>query len=134
MVDRRERRPRPGPIAHQDLLSPRALDSDRWSDARLEPLFIDRDEYTGVEEEVPSDMHFYTGRYLEQAQLQQQLEDAVRRLPDHQRIPIVLFHFEDMSYQDIAVALGVSLGKVKTDIHRGREALRKQLTADHASR
>ena len=69
VVDRRERRPRPGPIAHQDLLSPRALDSDRWSDARLEPLFIDRDEYTGVEEEVPSDMHFYTGRYLEQAQL-----------------------------------------------------------------
>ena len=46
----------------------------------------------------------------------------------------MLFHFEDMSYQDIAVALGVSLGKVKTDIHRGREALRKQLTTNHASR
>jgi RNA polymerase sigma-70 factor, ECF subfamily len=71
---------------------------------------------------------------LEQAQLHEHLEDAVRRLPDHQRIPIVLFHFEDMSYQDIAVALGVSLGKVKTDIHRGREALRKQLASDHASR
>jgi RNA polymerase sigma-70 factor (ECF subfamily) len=71
---------------------------------------------------------------LEQAELHERLEAAVRRLPDHQRIPIVLFHFEDMSYQDIAVALGVSLGKVKTDIHRGREVLRKQLTSDHASR
>ena len=71
---------------------------------------------------------------LEQAELHEQLEEAVRGLPDHQRVPIVLFHFEDMSYQDIAVVLGVSLGKVKTDIHRGREALRKQLTTTHASR
>ena len=71
---------------------------------------------------------------LQQAELHEHLEDAVCRLPDHQRIPIVLFHFEDMSYQDIAVVLGVSLGKVKTDIHRGREALRRQLTTDHAPR
>ena len=71
---------------------------------------------------------------VERADLREHLENALRRLPDHQRIPIVLFHFEDMSYQDIAVVLGVSLGKLKTDIHRGREALRKQLTTDHASR
>ena len=71
---------------------------------------------------------------VEAAELHEHLEEAVRGLPDHQRVPIVLFHFEDMSYQDIAVVLGVSLGKVKTDIHRGREALRKQLTTTHASR
>jgi RNA polymerase sigma-70 factor (ECF subfamily) len=56
------------------------------------------------------------------------LERALRRLPDHQRVPLVLFHFEDRSYQDIATMLGVSLGKVKTDIHRGREALKRHLT------
>lgn len=56
-----------------------------------------------------------------------QLEEALRRLPDHQRVPLVLFHFEDASYQEIAETLGVSVGKVKTDIHRGREALRKLL-------
>jgi RNA polymerase sigma-70 factor (ECF subfamily) len=55
------------------------------------------------------------------------LEQALRQLPDHQRVPLVLFHFEDWSYQDIATSLGVSLGKVKTDIHRGREALRRVL-------
>ena len=58
----------------------------------------------------------------------EQLEQALRRLPDHQRVPLVLFHFEDASYQDIAETLGVSVGKVKTDIHRGREALKKLLT------
>jgi RNA polymerase sigma-70 factor (ECF subfamily) len=70
---------------------------------------------------------------LEQADRREQLERALRRLPDHQRVPLVLFHFEQASYRDIADALGVSLGKVKTDIHRGREALRR-LLSDHASR
>jgi RNA polymerase sigma-70 factor, ECF subfamily len=56
------------------------------------------------------------------------LEAALRRLPDHQRVPLVLFHFEDLTYQDIAAVLGVSVGKVKTDIHRGREVLKKELS------
>lgn len=55
------------------------------------------------------------------------LEAALRHLPDHQRVPLVLFHFEERSYQDIAGLLGVSLGKVKTDVHRGRLALKKVL-------
>ena len=67
---------------------------------------------------------------LEQSQLHEQLEQALRRLPDHQRVPLVLFHFEDMSYQDIANTLRVSLGKVKTDIHRGREALGRLMKAE----
>jgi RNA polymerase sigma-70 factor (ECF subfamily) len=41
----------------------------------------------------------------------------------------VLYHLEGQSYEDIAAQLGVSLGKVKTDIFRGREALRKRLSA-----
>jgi RNA polymerase sigma-70 factor (ECF subfamily) len=58
----------------------------------------------------------------------ERLEQAVRHLPPHQRVPLVLFHFEEQSYQAIADTLGVSLGKVKTDIHRGREALRRLLS------
>jgi len=55
------------------------------------------------------------------------LESALRALPDHQRVPIALFHFDGRSYEEIASLLGVSLGKVKTDIHRGRLALKKVL-------
>lgn len=55
------------------------------------------------------------------------LEEALEKLPDHQRIPLVLFHFEEMPYEDIAKKLRVSLSKVKTDILRGREALAKIL-------
>jgi RNA polymerase sigma-70 factor (ECF subfamily) len=61
----------------------------------------------------------------------QDLEQALQQLPDHQRVPLVLFHFEDQSYQAIADTLGVSLGKVKTDIHRGREALKRALAPTH---
>jgi RNA polymerase sigma-70 factor (ECF subfamily) len=55
------------------------------------------------------------------------LEAAMRGLPDHQRVPLALFHFEDRSYQEIAAMLDVSLAKVKTDIHRGRLALKRVL-------
>jgi RNA polymerase sigma-70 factor, ECF subfamily len=75
------------------------------------------------------------GRALEQADERERLEQALRRLPSHQRVPLVLFHFEEASYEDIARMLGISLAKVKTDIHRGREALRKQLeTSGYESR
>ena len=67
---------------------------------------------------------------LEAAERHERLEQAVRNLPDHQRVPLVLFHFEELSYQQIAEALKVSVGKVKTDIHRGREALRRLLADD----
>jgi len=65
---------------------------------------------------------------LDSAGQRQLLEAALAKLPAAQRIPLVLYHFEDLSYEEIAARLGVSLGKVKTDIHRGREALRRRLT------
>ncbi len=52
---------------------------------------------------------------------------ALARLPDAQRIPLVLFHYEECSYQQIAEDLEISVAKVKTDILRGRLALAKLL-------
>ena len=71
---------------------------------------------------------------LDQQEQREWLEEALRALPDHQRVPLVLFHVDEMSYQEIADLLRVSLAKIKTDIHRGREALRKQMSAHHAPR
>jgi RNA polymerase sigma-70 factor (ECF subfamily) len=65
---------------------------------------------------------------LESASRQEALERAVRALPDHHRVPLVLFHFEDMTYKEIAAALGISIAKVKTEIHRGRDALKRAIT------
>jgi RNA polymerase sigma-70 factor, ECF subfamily len=65
---------------------------------------------------------------LERGEDLARLEAALKALPDAQRVPLVLFHFEELSYQDIATTLGISLAKVKIDIFRGRDALRKALT------
>jgi RNA polymerase sigma-70 factor (ECF subfamily) len=59
------------------------------------------------------------------------LEAALDVLPEAQRVPLVLFHFHEMSYEDIAAQLSVSVSKIKTDIFRGRQALKKVLEAEH---
>jgi len=64
---------------------------------------------------------------LAQADRRQLLEAALQKLPAAQRVPLVLYHLEGFTYAEIAERLGVSLGTVKTDISRGREALRKKL-------
>jgi RNA polymerase sigma-70 factor (ECF subfamily) len=61
------------------------------------------------------------------------IEHVLAKLPADQRVALALYHFEDMDYADIATQLGVSLGKVKTDIFRARETLRKKLQPDRES-
>ncbi len=65
---------------------------------------------------------------LDAEQRRRLIDAALRRLPDHQRLPLTLYHFENFSYEEIASRLGVSLAKVKTDIRRARAALLPLLT------
>jgi RNA polymerase sigma-70 factor (ECF subfamily) len=60
---------------------------------------------------------------MDAADRRDRIERALARLPDHQRVPLVLYHYEELSYEEIAHRLGISLAKVKTDILRGRAAL-----------
>jgi RNA polymerase sigma-70 factor (ECF subfamily) len=62
------------------------------------------------------------------------IDQALAQLPEHHRVPLVLFHFEDMPYDEIAKRLNVSLAKVKTDILRARAAFAKILTRSAAAR
>ena len=48
---------------------------------------------------------------------------ALRRLPERQRAALALRYYLDLSEADIADALGVSVGSVKTHLHRGLAAL-----------
>jgi RNA polymerase sigma-70 factor, ECF subfamily len=70
------------------------------------------------------------GEAAELTDKRQLIELTLQKLPPAQRVPLVLYHFEDLSYEEIAARLKLSLAKVKTDIHRGREALRKKLKLD----
>ncbi|MBI2764141.1 MAG: sigma-70 family RNA polymerase sigma factor, partial [Chloroflexi bacterium] len=55
------------------------------------------------------------------------LSAALARITDSQRSAIVLFDIEGYDYAEIAEMTGVSLGTVKSRIHRGRLALRDRL-------
>jgi RNA polymerase sigma-70 factor (ECF subfamily) len=56
-----------------------------------------------------------------------QLQQIITSLPVHQRIVVVLYYLNDLSLQEIAEILDVPLGTVKSRLHYGREAVRKQL-------
>lgn len=73
-----------------------------------------------------------TSDHMNEADQRQILEEALRRLPPAQRAPLVLYHYEGKSYEEIALLTNCSLSKVKTDIFRAREALRKRLKIDLA--
>jgi RNA polymerase sigma-70 factor (ECF subfamily) len=54
---------------------------------------------------------------------------ALRGIPEQYRDIIVLSDVEEMTYKEIAAALGVPIGTVMSRLHRGRALLRKQLAA-----
>jgi RNA polymerase sigma-70 factor, ECF subfamily len=63
----------------------------------------------------------------EQAEL---LRRAVLRLATKHREIIVLKHFEDLSYRQIAAQLEIPVGTVMSRLHAAREALRNELRGD----
>jgi RNA polymerase sigma-70 factor (ECF subfamily) len=58
------------------------------------------------------------------------LRAAIRSLPAAQRAAVALFHFEDMSIAEVAVALDVPAGTVKTRLMHARRSLRSVLEGD----
>jgi len=100
-------------------------------------LFSDLVHGSGEEEaEMPEWADPDAGAFamLHADQQHEAIERALQSLPAQQRAALVLFHFEDMAYQEIAQRLGVSLAKVKTDIHRARLSLLPLLEASGISR
>jgi RNA polymerase sigma-70 factor (ECF subfamily) len=58
------------------------------------------------------------------------LRAAIRGLPPEQRAAIALFHFEELSVAEVAVALDVPAGTVKTRLMHARRKLRAVLEGD----
>jgi len=62
-----------------------------------------------------------------QREVQRRVEAELRRVPEPYRTTLVLRDLEEMSYEEIAEILQVSLGTVKSRLTRGRQALKKRL-------
>lgn len=99
----------------------------RW---RFFSEMFNREEEDDFTLEIPAAES--TSDHMNEADQRQILEEALKRLPAAQRAPLVLYHYEGKSYEEIALLTNCSLSKVKTDIFRAREALRKRLKIDLA--
>jgi RNA polymerase sigma-70 factor (ECF subfamily) len=80
-----------------------------------------------MEEEFTLDDYFYEGLELD-------IEDAIHSLPEQCRIIFQMSRFENLSYEEIAQKLNISVNTVKTQIRRALEKLRaniKKKIVDH---
>jgi len=64
---------------------------------------------------------------LQQRQVIELLDQAVARLPDTLKAPLLLTAFEGLSQQEAAAILGVSAKSVETRVYRARKALAMSL-------
>jgi len=55
------------------------------------------------------------------------LSQALQELPDMYKVPLVLYHQQSLSYQEIADVINEPLSKVKNRIFRGRKMLKENL-------
>ena len=58
----------------------------------------------------------------------ERLAVALRALPERQRAVVVLRHYQELSLEEIAKALGMSLGTVKSSLHRALHRMRDTLS------
>ncbi len=64
---------------------------------------------------------------LESKGKQQAIETAIARLPEEQRLLVVLRDVEDRSYEEITAMTGLPLGTLKSRLNRGRGQLQEWL-------
>lgn len=75
---------------------------------------------------------------LLRGELADHVREQLRALPDEYQGVLVLREIDGLSYEEIAQALGIGIGTVKSRVHRGRSLLRNRLAdyvygVNHAS-
>ena len=69
------------------------------------------------------------GAALERDDVVREVRAAIARLPEAQRMALLLAKYEELPYGEIAQVLGSSEKAIKSLIHRARENLRASLGA-----
>ena len=102
---------------------------DEWKRRKQsEGLVSISDETSGWEERLA-----HPGRNAEELMEEREFEDAVeaqlQKLSGVERAVLVLYHQEQRTYEQIALALDLPVGTVRTHLHRGRKKLREGIEA-----
>ena len=65
---------------------------------------------------------------LLESELQQEIEESILQLPDTQRMALILRRYQELSYEEIAEVLDLSVPAVKSVLFRARTELRSRLS------
>lgn len=63
-----------------------------------------------------------------QSENQREVHELVSELPDKYKTVIIMYHFNNMSYQDISSALNIPERTVETRLYRARRLMKDELT------
>jgi RNA polymerase sigma-70 factor, ECF subfamily len=61
------------------------------------------------------------------SELRQAIDAAIERMDEHHRVPFVMREVDDLSYEEIAEAIGIPVGTVKSRLNRARNSFRSLL-------
>lgn len=96
--------------------------SNRCIDLRRKPRTENVDTVPEVADGQPDAV-----RVIERNELNEMLEDAMQRLPEQQRIAVILSYHENMSNGEIAQVMDSTVAAVESLLKRGRQQLRQLL-------
>ena len=97
---------------HVSLSQPHGADEDSWS-------WEDR-----LPHPDPNPL-----QHLEQAEFQFIVDEHLSHLSHVERAVLVLYHQEERTYEQIAAALQLPIGTVRTHLHRGRKRLKAAIAS-----
>ena len=83
-----------------------------------------------LDSELPSHEPRSHDRSPSDLELRDRLEKAMARLPANYRLLIAAHYLKDVKYEDLAEALDIPIGTVKTHLHRAKKQLRDFLETD----
>ncbi len=90
----------------------------------LDALIADAEQVGGSDLALLEDPQGDPVDHATRRELARELAQALRSLPDEQRLAVVLSDVQGMSYDEIVAITGASLGTVKSRISRGRLKMR----------
>ena len=97
-----------------------SLSEERGDGAGATWTYADRLEHPGAD----------ALEQMEQDEFRRMVDRHLLELSQMERAVIVLYHQEERSYDQIADALGLPIGTVRTHLHRGRKKLKEAIARD----
>jgi len=96
----------------------------KWKEVDVAEAFFDNDaaaELFGKATNVNAD------ELMIEQETMQQLQKAMAALDDKYRIPIILFYFKELSYNEIAEIMKLNMSTVKFRLSHAKELLKKEM-------